>query len=888
MKKKSMMFAAAFEAALSVGALERPGDLVWGGREEHPAVVNPVVSADVGGSVMSLRGEWEFLAQPMAKPIHYGGPWGPKLYRAGQEWPGARKIEVPGCWEAQGVGEQGMSESWDPKWDNSEKPIRSKYMGDGWYRRKVAIPASWEGRRIWLKVGGVKSRGWFWVNDGEVALVDNFCGTCKYEITDLVKPGEEALVVAQVNNALPSRRGCVSGMHKWGGFYRDVEIEATPQTFVDDAWVRGLFDERAAEAHVAVSGGMEGLSVRFTVDGKSVEAAAGCGETVLKLPLAEFRPWSPEHPNLYTGVVELVEGGKTVHSRMERFGVRKFEVCGKEFRLNGRPFYVRGFGDDAVYPVSGISPADRDVHRRHLGKAKAAGFNFVRLHTHCELPEYFDAADEMGIMIQPELPYYSDVTAEGFRFDPAGDAEELWRNYRRHPSFAVYSMGNEGSFGKALDAKLHAFIKAMDPDRLKINQDSNLPEMNPPEAADYLGGPIKMWERGTVDPDRPFVTHEYLNLCVKADPRIEGMYTGAWLPPSTRDARDGWLAKFGLGQDWRDRLQDAQHALQSVWQKRGIECARIDPYCDGYIFWTIIDVVVWNKNAEAYSAQGLFDPFWNDKPKGFTASGFAAFNSPSCVLADVSPAQSVFVAGESFRSDVFLAHYGDAPMNGAEVKWRLGTASRTLAEGSVAAGDQPVGAVRKVASVNVDVPAVERPEKVSYSVEIGGVRNSWDMWVFPKGPSLAEIRAEAKRRGVVIAKGGSAEAERALAEGMPLISVDGTGGKPNVSLGWWWMGRQVGTAIRPHPALGAFPHDGALTPLLFRILKCGKELPAPEVDQKDMVIVGEGGDRCYLYLAVRRIGGSQVVECHGIDVLSDLPEANALLASFVDYLARGS
>ena len=55
-----------------------------------------------------------------------------------------------------------------------------------------------------------------------------------------------------------------------------------------------------------------------------------------------------------------------------------------------------------------------------------------------------------------------------------------------------------------------------------------------------------------------------------------------------------------------------------------------------------------------------------------------------------------------------------------------------------------------------------------------------------------------------------------------------------------------------------------------------------------MVIVGEGGDRCYLYLAVRRIGGSQVVECHGIDVLSDLPEANALLAFFVDYLARGS
>ena len=57
-----------------------------------------------------------------------------------------------------------------------------------------------------------------------------------------------------VKNDVPSRKGLFSAMHRWGGIYRDVEFEATPQTFIDDAGVRGLFDEKAAEVHVAVGG----------------------------------------------------------------------------------------------------------------------------------------------------------------------------------------------------------------------------------------------------------------------------------------------------------------------------------------------------------------------------------------------------------------------------------------------------------------------------------------------------------------------------------------------------------------------------------------------------------------------------------------------------------
>jgi len=73
---------------------------------------------------------------------------------------------------------------------------------------------------------------------------------------------------------------------------------------------------------------------------------------------------------------------------------RKLEVRGARFFLNGKPFLVRGYGDDYIYPLTLTSPPDRQAHLRHLKIARQAGFNYVRHHTHCELPEFFEAADE--------------------------------------------------------------------------------------------------------------------------------------------------------------------------------------------------------------------------------------------------------------------------------------------------------------------------------------------------------------------------------------------------------------------------------------------------------------------------------------------------------------
>ena len=88
--------------ALTLRAGENPGGLgdveTWAGRPALPALVNPVVKSRLQ-SVVSLRGEWEFITRDTA-PLRHPG-WN-AFYS--KPWHGSRTIQVPGCWEAQGVG----------------------------------------------------------------------------------------------------------------------------------------------------------------------------------------------------------------------------------------------------------------------------------------------------------------------------------------------------------------------------------------------------------------------------------------------------------------------------------------------------------------------------------------------------------------------------------------------------------------------------------------------------------------------------------------------------------------------------------------------------------------------------------------------------------------
>ena len=529
---------------------------------------------------------------------------------------------------------------------------------------------------------------------------------------------------------------------------------------------------------------------------------------------------------------------------------------------------------------------------------------YARLHTHCELPEYFEAADEAGVLVQPELPYYGDYPTEAFTFDPIRDLKELITHYRRHVSLATYCMGNEGTLGRPLGIEIYRLIKRLDPDRLVLHQDGTF---NTRENSDFRNGPVSVWQPGSFACDAPFIAHEYLNLTVKQDPRLASRFTGAMLPPVSLETRDQWLKTGGLDRRWGDACQDAAHALQRHYQKQGLEAARLDPSCDGYDFWTIVDVVV--QQGKTYSAQGFLNPFWEPKANGYTPEEFRVFNAPTVLLLKTDPNQPIAVSGDRIRADFWISHFGDQPLMQTRLTWALRAGKTVLAEGTSAGGDVELGAVRSLGQTELLIPELPKPVHAVLEVSLAGgaARNLWDFWLFPKRePQRAEGIAVSKpllpklsplysglvaagepgseRAAVLISFFGSGDVEPALASGKRVILINRTMGKPNVSLGWWSMGDQVGTAFARHPALGDFPHAGHLSPLAFRILKSGLKLPnLTGLGPDGMFVVGEGLDSYFLYAGEARIKEGRALMTFGIDLLAGHPEGTCILDGLIRY-----
>lgn len=926
----------AFAAALP----EADGNLSWGGRKSHLAVVDSVCGNEPG-TVIDLGGEWTFAAfEATADRSQF---FNMRQYKA--KWPGERKIMVPGTWESQGVGKAVPAAPRCCYAGNTVHfPLKHGFSGHGWYRRTITIPADWEGRRIWLKVGGVGCQGWFWVNDTPVAHVFDYCATRKFEITDLVGPGREAKIVVEVSNAAPSKLGTAEAVACFGGILRPLELEATPQTFIDDAWVRGDFDGRKAEVKVKVEGDgkRRNIVLRATVEGaktemgiSSLSSSLSPSYFTLEVPLSSFRPWSPERPNLYTARVDLVENGQVVQTRRERFGVRKFEVRGKDFYLNNQLFFMRGCGFHEIDPIYGRHRPVREECRAKIAKARAAGFNFARLHTRCESPEFFDAADELGLMLQPELPYYGDFSTGMAPFEPLEDAKELWENFRGHPSFAVYCGGNEGTYGPVMGRRFYSFIKAMDPDRLVIEQDTRTqPPWKRGKASsrkalsdycvtgtdDFIAYPDRIWPRGQFDPPCPMIAHEYLNLSVKADSRLEKDYTGMWDHPVKRSVRGAWLARFGLDHAMGDRLQDAQHHLQSVWQKLGIESARKDPCCDGYYFWSLTDALManepnWNgvdTHNLSYISQGLLTPFLTEKIGGQTLADFAAFNSPVGVFIDAKPEYLHLVAGERFSFDVLFANYGEGEVRDATVKWSISAADggSVLASGSDKVGELGLGGVRKIAGFAPSAPKVEKAVAAELMVEVASeagtaARGRWACWLFPKrikrdGRDIAatgtcraaveaafdgvlppERVAEAK---VVIADAGSPEIAAALARGQSVVEIGGLKEPSNIELGWWFHKNIVGAVFDVEsPLLRYLPESKSLSTLHFRIFKRGLAMPVKDFPTDSLAVIGEEQAACRANLGERMDAkGGRHIFAYGLALDQPLPEAFAILDGIVE------
>ena len=865
---------------------------------------------------MSLDGNWDF-----ALDVHDTGEQERWFQGIG---PFSKRVQVPGAWEASGIGDPGPSQPGTN--ERSTILLAHSYRGTGWYRKTFRLGPEWQGRRIWLKIGGVNSQGSFWLNGQTIGTLNSYCGAYKYDITPLVKNDENTLVV-RVTNKTTSRKGLINWIEQFGGLYRSVELEATSPAYIDDVWARPDFAHRGAVLQIQLlrlgqsPAGEYRVSVEVaTLEGRPagrvevpVSSIELSGTTIMApVTLEPFQPWSPEQPKLYKATVTLQRAGQSIDAWIERFGVRELERRGPDIYLNGQRYFFRGFGDDYVYPLTIASPASREEHRKHLDLARAYGFNYTRHHTHAENPEYYQAAEEAGILIQPELPYYGNRPSQGDYYGPLDDLQELIRHYRRYASLATYSMGNEGLHVPELREPLYRLARLLDPYRLVLHQDGNVNVgyggfINAEGIADFRGAnPRPPVSDSDLAGSMPVVLHEYLNLSGPPDPRLEPLYIGAQASPFNLQQAKETAARAGVDWDLAERAIDGGHEFQSILQKLGLENARVRPALDGYDYWTIVDV-----NTER--AQGLLDMFW--RPKRSTAEYFRQFNGPTVLLLPslaYTGDDRVMQAGAPISLPIVCSNYSLQAIRSAAIVWTVAAGGRVQSRGKLANVDIPQGAVTPLGQIDFSIPTLSHPAEVTLRVQIEGteIANEWKFYSFPARqapPKLAGVSASkpvydalnGAYPGLALLAGNSA-GQKLLVTGKlddSALSTLQAGGtvlllsladfspvQPGLRLGWWTPSDQRGTALAPSSAFGEFPCPRGLpSPAQFRLFHDAAPLTGKLANRVDPLMLTIGKES-YLASVFQTTVGAGKLFATGLDLLSDKPEARYLLDHFIEYV----
>ena len=205
-------------------------------------------------NVLSLGGEWEFVTKGVAPSRHPF--WGAFYAKRG-------RAREPSKFRAAGRRKASASPAPATPGTASGTTAPSRCATSTWATpgtaRRVDVPTAWQGKRVWLKVGGVRSQGWFWVNAKPAAWVETNATAAPISTTSPISSSpapRQPWSRRQQRHTQP--QGPMVSSHRFGGLYRDVELEATPDTRIDDAWVRGDFDRQAAEIHATVAFATDG------------------------------------------------------------------------------------------------------------------------------------------------------------------------------------------------------------------------------------------------------------------------------------------------------------------------------------------------------------------------------------------------------------------------------------------------------------------------------------------------------------------------------------------------------------------------------------------------------------------------------------------------------
>ena len=335
------------------------------------------------------------------------------------------------------------------------------------YRRRLALPAEAAGKRVFLQFDGAAHIAQVFCNG--VLCAEHRCGYTAFraEITELVKPGEEALIALRLdcteNGQIPPF-GFVIDYLTYGGLYREAWLDLRNRDYIRDLFVFTP-ETDLLEARLELS--RAGMRCRISVwDGERC-LAQGETEEKLRLHVPGVRAWCRRDPKRYLCRAELLDEKGAVLDREEKlFGFRTVEFRPEGFFLNGEPDYLRGLNRHQCYPFIGYA-APESLQREDARILKEElSCTAVRTSHYPQSQAFIDECDRLGLLVFTEIPGWQHIGDAAWKDQALRNVEEMVRQYRSHPSIVLWGVRiNESQDDDAFYLRTNDLCHRLDPSR---------------------------------------------------------------------------------------------------------------------------------------------------------------------------------------------------------------------------------------------------------------------------------------------------------------------------------------------------------------------------------------------------------------------------------------
>ena len=561
--------------------------------------------------IVSLDGQWLFhwSKDPESRPADF--------YREDYDVSSWGKIDVPGNWQTQGYGtpiyininypfqRNRPSVTSEPPKDWTAYENRNPV---GSYVTFFDVTKEMLSQNLILHFGGVHSAMYLWINGRKVGYSQNSMSPAEFDVTSFLREGSNKLAV-EVYRWSDGSYLEDQDMWRLSGIFRSVQLWVRPLVHISDYQVTATpnadYSEFTVNAKISVCNTgrkkaknllvqlqmatpeLYGVSVNpnhWNVTNHRIpKLSAGDTITVdLSFHYASRpRLWSAEKPWLYPFTLELrdMKDSKNDEKFEYHFGVKKVEVAGEVFKINGKNVKLRGVNRHDHHPKTGRY-VDDATYEQDIRLMKQANINFLRTSHYPDREYLYELCDKWGIYVMDEANhethgygYANRVMGEDLTFQKAhvDRAESLVKRDFNHPSIILWSLGNEGGVGPNIEA-MYNKVRELDTTRPPfydsdrryscIWDDSYLyPEDLRREAQKVSGKPFMMREYSHAMGNSCGNLQEYWDV-IYADSSIVGAAIWDWVDQGLYS--EGLNSSFLYGGDFGDKPNDGEFCINGL------------------------------------------------------------------------------------------------------------------------------------------------------------------------------------------------------------------------------------------------------------------------------------------------------------------------------------